>query len=126
MNERTREGAVEHTKEGAIEQDSFNRLIPLSHFTEAKRIYQNEVDDYKRDGKRKLPRPLLIITIANELKNQTPKILGKKTSHEKPCYLTSSDTAYNNHFASNSYLPPHFTKFYKSDPGQPQKNEAAA
>jgi hypothetical protein len=95
---------------GAMGQESFNRSTPLSLFIEAKRIYQNMVGDYKRLRKRKVSRLSLIVPIANELKNQTPKSIGKKTSHEKPCYPSSNDTAYNIDFPSNSYLPPHFTK----------------
>ena len=42
--------------------------------------------------------------------NEKAKSTEKKTSNEKPCYPTSSDTAYNIDSASNSSLPSHFTK----------------
>ena len=52
------------------------------------------VDDYKRDGKKKVQRMSKIVAIADELTNQTLKSIWKKTSLENPCYPTSSDTAY--------------------------------
>ena len=52
------------------------------------------VDDYKRDGKKKVQRMSKIVAIADELTNRTLKSIWKKTSLENPCYPTSSDTAY--------------------------------
>jgi hypothetical protein len=56
----------------------------------------------------------------------------EKTHHTKPCYLTSSDSVYNldtaylilirHPVSQRTFLP----LFYKSNPGQPQKNYATA